>query len=71
MNLGKPLIAAGLLLVLLGCLFLAADKLPLRPGHLPGDITIRGRHGTFYFPLATCVVLSVLLSFLMWLFGRR
>lgn len=71
MSAGKTLIAIGVFLVALGCLFLLADKLPIRLGRLPGDISIRGRHGTFYFPVVTCLLLSVLFSILMWLFQRR
>ena len=40
-------------------------------GRLPGDIVIRGKNSVFYFPLVTCLLLSVALSFIMWLFGRR
>jgi len=38
---------------------------------LPGDIEIRGKNSVFYFPVVTCIVLSVALSLIMWLFGRR
>ena len=44
-----------------------AEKLPFKPGHLPGDIVIRGKNSVFYFPLATCVIVSVLLSVVMWI----
>jgi len=47
------------------------EKLPIRLGRLPGDITIRGKNTTFYFPLVTSLLLSVLLSLVMWLIGRR
>jgi len=43
----------------------------LRIGWLPGDFVIRGRHFVFYFPLATCVVLSLVLSILLWALERR
>jgi hypothetical protein len=39
-------------------------------GRLPGDIVVRGERSTFYFPLATCILLSVVLSLVMWLFQR-
>ena len=71
MNIGRTLIFAGALLIVIGLLFLAGDRLPIRPGRLPGDIVIRGRHGVFYFPLATCILLSVILSLVLWLFRRR
>jgi hypothetical protein len=69
-DVGRMLIGAGLVLVVLGLLFLAGERLPIRFGHLPGDIELKGRHGTFYFPLVTCLLLSALLSFVMWLIGR-
>ncbi|MGA2183572.1 MAG: DUF2905 domain-containing protein [Bryobacteraceae bacterium] len=71
MNIGRTLIFAGALLIVVGLLFLAGDRLPIRLGRLPGDITLRGRHGVFYFPLATCILLSVVLSLVLWLFHRR
>jgi hypothetical protein len=47
-----------------------AEKLPLRLGRLPGDIYVRGQHTSFYFPVVTCLLLSVVLSLAMWLFRR-
>ncbi len=71
MSLGRTLIALGLGIAAIGALFLLSEKLGFRLGRLPGDIVIRGKNSTFYFPLATCVLLSVILSFVMWLFRRR
>lgn len=65
----KFLVLAGLLLVAAGLLFLLADKLPWL-GKIPGDITIRRDRFTFYFPLGTCILLSVILSLLYWLFRK-
>lgn len=70
-NLGRTLIGFGVLLVIVGLLLLLGDRLPLRLGRLPGDIVIRGKNSTFYFPVVTCLIVSVALSLLMWLFGRR
>jgi Protein of unknown function (DUF2905) len=70
MAFGRLLIIAGLILVGLGLLFMLGDKLPVRPGRLPGDIVIRGRNSTFYFPVVTCILLSLLFSVVMWLFRR-
>jgi len=67
---GRPLIVLGLVLVLVGLAVTFGDRLPIRLGRLPGDIVYRGKNTTFYFPIVTCVVLSVILSLLMWLFGR-
>ena len=68
---GRALIAIGIALVVLGLLLTFGEKLPVRLGRLPGDIVIRGKNATFYFPLVTSLLLSVLLSFVMWLLGRR
>ncbi len=65
------LIAAGLLLAALGALISIGQRLPIRLGRLPGDIVIRGKHSLFYFPLVTCLLISVVLSLVLWLFNRR
>ncbi len=46
-------------------------RLPFRIGRLPGDILIKGKHSVFYFPLATGLLLSLLLSLVLWLIHRR
>jgi hypothetical protein len=66
-ELGKWLILAGLILAAIGGLFFIGGRLPLRLGRLPGDIAIKGKHGSFYFPVVTCILLSVVLTLLMWL----
>jgi hypothetical protein len=68
---GRTLIAIGVVLVILGVLVTFGEKLPVRLGRLPGDIVIRSKNTTFYFPLVTSLLLSVLLTFVMWLLGRR
>jgi len=70
-SLGRMLIALGLILLVLGVAFTLGEKLPIRLGRLPGDIVVRGKNSTFYFPLVTCLLISAILSFVMWLFGRR
>lgn len=65
------MIALGLIILVLGVILTLGEKLPIRFGRLPGDIVIRGRNSTFYFPLVTCLLVSALLSFLLWLFNRR
>jgi len=69
--LGRTLIAVGAVLLVVGLLLTLGARLPFRIGRLPGDVLIRGKHGVFYFPLATCLLLSVLLSLVVWLLGRR
>jgi len=60
----------GALLVLVGAFFYFGEKLPFRLGRLPGDIVHQGKHTTFYFPIVTCLLLSVGLSLLFWLLSR-
>ncbi|MCE8030774.1 DUF2905 domain-containing protein [Billgrantia desiderata] len=64
----RTLIVIGLCIVLIGLLWPWLSKLPL--GQLPGDIAIRRENFSFYFPIATMVLLSVLISALLWLFSR-
>uniref|UniRef100_A0A7V1ZHH9 DUF2905 domain-containing protein n=1 Tax=Thermoanaerobaculum aquaticum TaxID=1312852 RepID=A0A7V1ZHH9_9BACT len=65
---GRLLLVTGALLMVLGALLLIWDKTGWR---LPGDIVIRGRNWTFYFPLATSLLLSALLTLVLWLVSRR
>ena len=69
-ELGRTLLLLGGLLVLLGGFFYFGGRLPFRFGRLPGDIRHEGEHTTIYFPIVTCVVLSLGLSFLFWLISR-
>jgi hypothetical protein len=66
---GKLLIVIGLVIVGAGFLLLLSDKIPWL-GRLPGDITIKRDNFTFFFPLATCILISVILSLLFWLFRK-
>lgn len=70
MPLGRMLIALGLVLVAAGVLLTFAGRLPFRLGRLPGDIFVQGRNSSFYFPIVTCLILSVLFSLVMWIFRR-
>ena len=69
-ELGKLLLVFGIVLVVVGGLLTLGPKLPGRLGRLPGDIVIRREHFTLYFPLVTCLLLSVILSLLFWVFRR-
>lgn len=71
MHIGRILILAGLALAAVGLLFVIFDKLNVPLGRLPGDLVWRGRQHTVYFPVVTCVVLSLLGSLLLWFFNRR
>jgi Protein of unknown function (DUF2905) len=68
-GLGKALIYLGLLLVVLGVIFSFGGKIPWL-GHLPGDIYIQRERFTFYFPLGTCIVISVIITVVLYLFKR-
>jgi hypothetical protein len=69
-ELGKLLIVAGGLLVCVGVLFLFGGKLPSWFGRLPGDIVVQRENFTFYFPLATGILVSVVVSLLFALLRR-
>jgi hypothetical protein len=64
----RLLIIGGILLVIAGLAWPVLSRLGL--GRLPGDIAIRGEHGSFYFPIMTCILVSALLSLIFWLAGR-
>ena len=66
-ELGKWLVLGGLILAGIGALLFAGGRLPLRLGRLPGDIAVEGKRGSFYFPIVTCILLSVVLTLLSWL----
>lgn len=68
---GKTLILLGGLLLVAGLLLTWGNRLPFRPGRLPGDFVWRGKGATIYFPLGTCLVLSILFSVLSMFFRRR
>ncbi|MCK6619913.1 MAG: DUF2905 domain-containing protein [Calditrichia bacterium] len=67
--LGKILIGVGLVIVLAGIALMFADKIPLL-GKLPGDIVVRKKNFTFYFPITTLIVLNLALWLIIWLIGK-
>jgi len=69
-TIGKILIAFGLLIVLAGVVLVLVGRVPWI-GRLPGDIHIQRGNFTFYFPLATSLILSVVLTLIFYLLGRR
>jgi hypothetical protein len=69
-DLGKALIGLGLLLVIVGGLLLVTGKVPFL-GRLPGDIHVQRGNWSFYFPLATSILLSVILSLVLMFLSRR
>jgi hypothetical protein len=68
--LGKLLIFFGVLLLVVGTIILLLGRTNLPIGRLPGDILYRGKRTTFYFPLATSILLSVVLSIVLYVIGR-
>lgn len=70
-SIGKTLVFVGIAIVGLGALAIIFEKLGIQLGKLPGDIRVEGEKGGFYFPLVTCIVLSVVASLLWNIFGGR
>jgi Protein of unknown function (DUF2905) len=67
-QLGRFLVIAGVVLVGVGLLFMAGSKFSFFGfGRLPGDIAYKGKHSTFYFPVVSCLILSVVLTLVLWL----
>ncbi len=67
---GRILILIGLLIVVLGIILIVGNKIPFI-GKLPGDIAIERENYSFYLPVTTCIVISIVFSFVLWLFSRR
>jgi len=64
---GRFLVITGILLIVAGVLVIASSRFSfLGLGRLPGDIICKGKHGTFYFPMVTCLVVSGLLTLILW-----
>jgi hypothetical protein len=69
-EIGKMLVALGLVIVLVGAVFMLLGRTNLPIGRLPGDILYRGKHTTFYFPLATSILLSAVLCLVLYVIAR-
>jgi len=69
-DMGKTLIFMGIVLICVGALLIFMHKIPFLV-KLPGDITIKKENFTFYFPLATSIIISIILSVIFWLWPRR
>lgn len=69
-GIGKLLIIAGIVLALIGGLIMLSGRLPWI-GRLPGDIVIQKKNFSFYFPIATSILLSIVISLILWFIGRR
>ncbi|MCL4474768.1 MAG: DUF2905 domain-containing protein [Nitrospirae bacterium] len=69
-HIGRFLIITGIIIVAVGGLLLLSGRVPWL-GRLPGDIMIQRKSFTFYFPLATSILLSLVITFILWLLGRK
>jgi hypothetical protein len=69
-GMGRILIVIGLLIAAVGLVLSFAGKIPWL-GRLPGDFFFRGKGFSFYFPLATSIVISVILTLILWFINRR
>ena len=69
-ELGRVLVMLGVTLAVIGGIVMLLGRTGLPLGRLPGDILYRGKNTTFYFPLASCILLSVVLSIVLFLIGR-
>ena len=71
-TIGRYLVLLGAVIVIVGALLIVVGRFPgLKIGRLPGDIYIERGHWRFYFPLMTSIILSLVLSFILWLISRR
>ncbi|MGB9767081.1 MAG: DUF2905 domain-containing protein [Sulfurihydrogenibium sp.] len=69
-SIGKSLVFIGFLIMLIGLMFIFFEKLPFNIGRLPGDILIKRDNFTFYFPLTTSIIISVILSLVFILLSK-
>lgn len=69
-DIGRTLVMLGGVLLAVGVVLILAGKVNAPIGRLPGDIVMRGKNTTFYFPLMTSIVLSVLLTLVLWIVNR-
>lgn len=69
-SIGKLLIITGIIIVIFGGILLLSGKVPWI-GRLPGDIVIHRKNFTFYIPLATSILISIVITLILWLLGRR
>ena len=69
-EIGKSMIFIGLIIVVIGIVVTFSDKLPFALGKLPGDIIYKKENATFYFPITTSIIISIVLSLFFTLFGK-
>lgn len=64
----RILITLGILLIIVGLMWPLIQKIGL--GHLPGDIVLKNKNFTFYFPIVTCIIVSIIISLILWLINK-
>ena len=69
-DLGKILVAVGAVIVVVGIIVMVLGRAQVPLGRLPGDIVYRGKNSTFYFPIVTSIVLSIVLTLIFWVVRR-
>lgn len=69
-EIGKSIIFIGIIIVIIGVLLLFSDKLPFNLGRLPGDISYKKENFSFYFPITTSILISIILSILFYIFSK-
>jgi len=69
-QIGKLILGLGLALVVIGAVLMLAGRVGVPMGRLPGDFVYRGKHATVYFPLVTCIVISVILTVILYAISR-
>lgn len=69
-DIGKVLIGIGLAIAVVGAILLVAGRIGLPLGRLPGDFAYKGKNASVYFPLGTCILISVVLSVVLYLLSR-
>jgi len=69
-EIGKLILGLGLALVAIGAVLMLAGRMGVPMGRLPGDFVYRGKHATVYFPLVTCIVISVILTVILYAISR-
>lgn len=69
-EIGKTLVIFGIILIIVGLFLTFVNRVPFL-GRLPGDIYVQRKHFTFYFPIATSILISIILSLIFWLWPRR
>ena len=69
-EIGKLILGVGLALTVIGAVLILAGRVGVPMGRLPGDFLYRGKHATVYFPLVTCIVISVVLTLIIYVISR-